>query len=157
MPRPSRQLTSLRWESRNAGQQETGLGVGTPEAVYQGQVVGRESVLQVRPVAGIGVVDAQVDDHDIPGKVHGLPELFLPHVRPVPLPQQRGAALAKIPHLVSGAQQTLKPRGIALLHPVIQLHPVSDAVTHARHFYGRQGLPGLALCRPQGQGKKQCR
>ena len=90
-----------------------------------------ELVLEVRPVARVRIVDAQVNDHDVPGEIHRLPELFLLEIRPVSVTQERRARLAEVPDLVTVAEHFLQSDRIAFPLPVIQPHPVCNAVSHA--------------------------
>ena len=61
------------------------LGVHDQETVYESPVVGNELFLPVGPVARVGIVQAQVDDHPVGPEVERLAELWGLHVRAVAL------------------------------------------------------------------------
>ena len=111
--------------------QEPRLGIDAPETVDKREVIPHEFVLEVRPVARVRIVDPQMNHDDVSGELHRLAELFLLEIRPVAVAQERRARLAEVPDLVAVAQQRLQLRRIAFPLPVVQPHPVRDAVPHA--------------------------
>ena len=107
-------------DGRHAGHQDARLGIGASEAVDEREIILHEVFAVERPVARVGVIDTQVDHHDIARKIHGLPEFLLLHIGPMPLPQQRGPGLPEIAHQIVLAQHTLKLHRVGLLFPVFQ-------------------------------------
>ena len=102
-----------------------------PETVDEREVIPHELVLEVRPVARVRIVDPQMDHDDVPGELHRLAELLLLEIRPVAVAQERRARLPEVPDLVAVPQHFLQPDRIAFAFPVVQPHPVRDAVPHA--------------------------
>ena len=73
-------------DGRHPGDDEAGLGIDTPQTVNQGEVIPHELILEMRPVARVRIIDTPLDNDDIPGEIHRLPELLLLEIRPVPMP-----------------------------------------------------------------------
>ena len=110
---------------------ETCLGVPGFQTVHEGQVIIHEFPGVMRPVAGVCVVDAQVDDHYVTCKLQGLSEFLLVKIRPVPMPEEGGPGFPEVAHQVAIPQHALQLEGICVLLPVFQFHSIGDAVTHA--------------------------
>ena len=98
-----------------------------------------------------------MDDHNVPGEIHGLAELLLLEIRPVAVAQERCARLAEVPDFVAVPQHFLQPHRIAFVLPVIQPHPIRDTVSHTGNldlgFHLR--LPtGISRSRDDQQGQE---
>ena len=130
-------------DGRHPGDEEPRLGIDTPETVDEREVIPHEFVPEMRPVPRVRVIDSQMDYDDVTRERHRLAELLLLKIRTMAVTQERRARFAEVPHLVSVAQQRLQLRRIAFLFPVIEPHPVRDAVAHAGNLdLGFQlGLP----------------
>ena len=92
---------------RHASQDKSYLWIGRTQRVHQRKIIFHELVTIVRPVSGVCIVDAQVDDCDIALEGHRLPILLLLHIRTVPVVQQGGARLSEVAYQVFVTQHIL--------------------------------------------------
>ena len=117
-----------RSEGRHPGDIELRLRIRFPQAFDEGQIVLHEVDSADRPVARVGVVDAEVDHDDVPGEGQRLLILGLLHIGAMSPPQQGRSRLPEVPDLVAVPQQRLQLSRIAVMLPVGNGHAIGDAV-----------------------------
>ena len=118
----------------HARQEETYLRVHLTEGLHQGTIIADKLIPIVRPIAWIGVVDAEVDDHDVAGKGQGILVFLLLGVGAMSVVQECSTGLAEVTHLVLVAQHALELHGIGIHFPVCYPRTIGDAVSHTCHF-----------------------
>lgn len=111
---------------------DLGLGVGFSEGFDEG-LGARGKASFVRPVLGLTVVGAELDDDDVGGEVHGIGEGLLFFVRLIAVVQHGGAAVPVVLHVIAIAQQVTELSGIAVLR-VFHTCSSGDAIAHAGDF-----------------------
>ena len=147
-------ITRTRLETRVAVRQrshpcneKTHLRVGLAEIIHQRTVVADELVAVVGPIARIGIIDAQMDHHNVARKGYRITVFLLLVVRAVSPVQQGSTRLAEVAHLVPLAQHLLELDGIGVHFAVLHPRSVGNAIAHAC-------LPDFLL-RSQHTGKHQ--
>lgn len=70
-------------------------------------VIFHKEITVIGPVTRISIIDAQVNDHNISGKVNSPVVFILLHIRPVPLIQQRSTGLTEVFNLIGLSQHFL--------------------------------------------------
>ena len=118
----------------HARQEETYLRVHLTEGLHQCTIIADKLIPIVRPIAWIGVVDAEVDDHDVAGKGQGILVFLLLGVGAMSVVQECSTGLAEVTHLVLVAQHALELHGIGIHFPVRYPRTIGDAVSHTCHF-----------------------
>jgi hypothetical protein len=107
------------------------IWIDLTQRVDHSQIVGDELIAVIGPVAGIGIVEAKMDDGLVGGKAEGIAPSLLTDVRKVATIEQCGARMTKVAHLVAIAQhlrQTYRIRGTRRVTVTIA---VGDAVAYA--------------------------
>ena len=121
-------------DRRQARHKNAHMGVDCAERIDEGEIIGDKFVAIVRPVARIGVVDAQMDHGNIGTKLQRGAKFGLIKIRTMAATQQSGAGFAKVLHLIAFAEQTLQHDGVSLLLSVGHTGAVGDTIPHAGHF-----------------------
>ena len=119
---------------RHASQYKAYLGIGRTQRVHQRQIILYKFVSIVRPVSGVCIVDAQVDDCDIALEGHRLPILLLLHIRTVPVVQQGGTRFSEVAYQIFITQHILKLYGIREMFSILDSCTIGDAVAYASHL-----------------------
>ena len=119
---------------RDICQDKSYLWIGRTQRVHQRKIIFHELVTIVKPVSGVCIVDAQVDDCDIALEGHRLPILLLLHIRTVPVVQQGGTRLSEVAHQVFITQHILKLYGIREMFSILDSCTIGDAVAYASHL-----------------------
>ena len=133
-------------DGRHPCEEKACLGVGGAERVDQRDVVLREIIAEERPVARIGVVDTEVNHHDVGTEIECISVDFLRDVRAVSATQQGRAGVAEVAHVIALAEAFLQARRVALGVAVGEAVAVGDAVAHAGHAEGRLAFRSGASC-----------
>ena len=118
----------------HACQEEAHLRVHLAEGLHERTIVANELVAIVGPVARVGIIDAQVDDHNVAGKGQGILVFLLLGVRAVSVVEQGSSGLAEVAHFVCIAQHSLQLHGVSVHFAVGHTRSVGNAIAHASHF-----------------------
>ena len=131
----------------HASNEEAHLRIRLAEIVHQRTVVADKFIAVVGPVARVGIVDTQMNHHNIPCKGHRILVLLLLGVRTVSLVEQGSSRLTEIAHLVGIAQHSLQLHGIGIHFPVFHACAIGNAVAHTSHL-------DLVLCHRPARKKQ---
>ena len=118
----------------HASQDKSHLWIGRTQRVHQRKIIFHELVTIVRPVSGVSIVDAQVDDGDVALEGHRLLIFLLLHIRTVAVVQQGGTRLSEVAHQVFITQHILKLYGIREMFSILDSCTIGDAVAYASHL-----------------------
>ena len=124
------------------------LRIGYAERVDECTVVTDEFIAVIRPVARIGVVQSEVDNHPVGLEVKGLPIFRQLPVWLMTMPKQRCTGMAEVLDFILIAQQLLQDDRIGGMLTVVQSVAICHAVTNT-------GNTQLALCRHRECDKEQ--
>ena len=119
---------------RDICQDKSYLWIGRTQRVHQRKIIFHELVTIVRPVSGVCIVDAQVDDCDIALEGHRLPILLLLHIRTVPVVQQGGTRFSEVAYQIFVAQHFLQLYGIGEMLSILDSRTIGDTVAHTSHL-----------------------
>ena len=117
------------------GNQETSLRIHLAERLHQCTIITDEFIPIVRPVAWVGIVDTQMNHHDISGKCQRILVFLLLGIRTMSLVQQGRSRLTEITYFVLVAQHLLESHRISVLFPFRHTGSICDAVTYTSYFY----------------------
>ena len=107
------------------------LRIDRPEGVDQGAVVRHEAIPVVREVAGVGVVESQVDHRYVGLEIECRSILLRLHVGIVSVPEEGRPAVTEVSHLIPLAEELTENGGVGLRCRILQPVPVGDRVADA--------------------------
>ena len=131
---------------------DASLRIGHAEGVDECAVVADELIAVVRPVARVGVVESEMNHHEVGLEVESLSEFRQLRVGPMAMTEQCGSRVAEVLHLVLRTQQLLQHHGIGRVLTVAQSVAIGHAVAHASHA---EYMLVFALCRRHECSKQQ--
>ena len=140
----TRMINTDRSQSRH---ENAHMGVGGAQRIDEGKIIGDEFVAIVRPVARIGVVDAQMDHRNIGTKLQCGTKFRLIEIGTMAMTQQGRAGFAEVLHLITLAEQALQHHRVGILLAVGHSGTVGNTIPDTGHFDG-------AACR-QGEQKEE--
>ena len=83
------------------------IGICLAECIHQIQIVCHKGITIVGPVTRVGVIDSQMDDHNISCKIQCFAVFFLSCIWTVSLIEQGGAGLPEVFNFIMLSQQFL--------------------------------------------------
>ena len=98
----------------HSSQEETHLRIHLTERLHQGTVITDKFVSVVRPVAWVGIVDAEMYHYDVTGKSQGILILLLLGIRAMSLVQQSSSRLTEVTYFVLLTQHALQLHRISI-------------------------------------------
>lgn len=108
--------------------------IGLPVIINQRFVVRNEFFGIIGPVAGVGIIQAEVDNNEVCLVLQRLTVFGECGVRPVAMVKKSSPIVTEVPHLESTAKQCLKLCGIRIVIPVPNAVSVGDAVSYTGHL-----------------------
>ncbi len=123
--------------------------IGRSKTRDQGGVIRDELVPVIGPVPRVGVVDPEVDHHDVGPKSDRRGILVGFRIGIMAPVQERRAAAAEVPYVIPRAEHPSQHGRIAVSFAIVDQHAVRDAVPDARHPHRCRGIGGGspgALC-----------
>ena len=138
----TRMINTDRSQSRH---ENAHMGVDCAQRIDEGKIIGDEFVAIVRPVARIGVVDAQMDHRNIGTKLQRGTKFRLVEIGAMAMTQQGRTGFAEVLHLIPLAEQALQHHRVGILLAVGHSGAVGNTIPDTSHFDG-------AAC---GQGEQK--